>query len=96
MCLGLKGCRSSSVLQLYLISKGSLKMANKQYATVKNDYEMNLDTKAVVEEVEEDETAGSKIPLIKYNFVSIADLPLFVNGRKLIGTSLPPAILIYS
>ena len=37
--------------QMYYISKGSLKTANKQYSSLKNDYEMSINNDTIIEEV---------------------------------------------
>ncbi|GAB2265702.1 Replication protein A 70 kDa DNA-binding subunit D, partial [Dionaea muscipula] len=65
----------------YYISKGSLRVANKQYKTVHNDYEMTLNENSVVEEAHD---SGIVIPETKFNFVSIDQLAPFVNGRDLV------------
>ena len=36
---------------MYYISKGSLKTANKQYSSLKNDYEMTINNDTIIEEV---------------------------------------------
>ena len=68
--------------KVYYISKGTLKVANKQYKTVKNDYEMTLNENSVVEEAANEETF---IPETKFNFVPIDQLGPYVNGRELVG-----------
>lgn len=67
--------------KVYYISKGFLRVANKQFTTVKNDYEMNLNESSIVEEAE----GETFIPETKYNFVKIDQLGSYVNGRELIG-----------
>ncbi|XWS37265.1 hypothetical protein CRYUN_Cryun19dG0028600 [Craigia yunnanensis] len=67
--------------KVYYISKGTLKVANKQYKTVKNDYEMTLNENSVVEEAVNEETF---IPETKFNFVPIDQLGPYVNGRELV------------
>ncbi|KAI3957751.1 hypothetical protein MKX01_007582 [Papaver californicum] len=67
--------------KVYYISKGTLKVANKQFKTVQNDYEMTLNENSEVEEVSE---VGSPIPKAVYNFVKIDDLGTYVNGRELV------------
>lgn len=59
-------------------------MANKQYATVKNDYEMTLNFNSEVDEVPDDGTTV-KLPTVKYNFIKIDELGPYVNARRLIG-----------
>lgn len=67
--------------KVYYISKGSLRVANKQFKTVQNDYEMTLNENAVVEEAE----GESFIPPVQYNFVKIDHLGPYVGGRELVG-----------
>ncbi|KAL6541214.1 Replication protein A 70 kDa DNA-binding subunit B [Orobanche hederae] len=67
--------------KVYYISKGSLKVANKQYKTVQNDYEMTLNENSVVEEVNNE---PAFIPETKFNFVPIDELGPYVNGRELV------------
>lgn len=56
--------------QVYYISKGTLKIANKQFSSLKNDYEMTLngDTSIIPCEDSQD------VPMVQCEFVSIADL----------------------
>ncbi|KAJ4767487.1 Replication protein A 70 kDa DNA-binding subunit A [Rhynchospora pubera] len=65
--------------KVYYISKGSLRIANKQFKTVQNDYEMTLNENALVEEAE----GEVFIPETKYNFVKIDQLGSYVNSREL-------------
>ncbi|KAJ3673852.1 hypothetical protein LUZ60_005844 [Juncus effusus] len=67
--------------KVYYISKGSLRIANKQFKTVRNDYEMTLNENAIVEEAEGDAVF---IPETKFDFVKIDGLGSFVNSRELI------------
>ncbi|KAG8074040.1 hypothetical protein GUJ93_ZPchr0006g41366 [Zizania palustris] len=67
--------------KVYYISKGSLRIANKQFKTVQNDYEMTLNDNAVVEEAE----GEAFIPQIQYTFAKIDQLGPYVNGRELVG-----------
>ncbi|KAK1307194.1 hypothetical protein QJS10_CPA10g01978 [Acorus calamus] len=67
--------------KVYYISRGTLKVANKQFKTVQNDYEMTLNENSEVEEVVGE---GSFIPETKFNFVKVEDLGPFVNGRELV------------
>lgn len=64
--------RGSSVCtgQVYYVSKGSLKIANKQYTSVKNDYEMTLNGESTVIPCED----SSDVPMVQCDFVSIGDL----------------------
>ncbi|TVU47936.1 hypothetical protein EJB05_07554 [Eragrostis curvula] len=66
--------------KVYYISKGSLRIANKQFKTVQNDYELTLNENAVVEEAE----GETFIPPVQYNFVKIDQLGSYVNGRELV------------
>ncbi|KAJ4972807.1 hypothetical protein NE237_005981 [Protea cynaroides] len=67
--------------KVYYISRGTLRVANKQFKTVQNDYEMNLNENSVVEEATGESTF---IPEAKFNFVPIDQLGLYVNGRELV------------
>ncbi|RWR72880.1 replication protein A DNA-binding subunit B [Cinnamomum micranthum f. kanehirae] len=67
--------------KVYYISKGTLKVANKQFKTVQNDYEMTLNEYSEVEEVAGE---GAFVPETKFNFVQIDQLGSYVNGRELV------------
>ncbi|BES96364.1 Replication protein A 70 kDa DNA-Hypothetical protein [Nesidiocoris tenuis] len=54
--------------KVYLISKCQLKMANKKFSSLKNDYEMTFTDDTRIVPVEEDDTS---IPTIQYNFVKL-------------------------
>lgn len=56
---------------MYYISRCQLKTANKQYTSLKNDYEMTFTSETVVAECTED---ASSVPTIKYEFVPISDI----------------------
>lgn len=68
--------------KVYYISKGTLKVANKQFKTVQNDYEMTLNEYS---EVEEAVNEASFIPETKFNFVPIDELGPYVSGNELVG-----------
>ncbi|PKA59761.1 hypothetical protein AXF42_Ash011885 [Apostasia shenzhenica] len=67
--------------KVYYISKGSLRLANRQFKTVQNDYEMTLNESSIVEEADGESTF---IPATKYNFVKISQLASYVNGREVV------------
>ncbi|KAH6807726.1 RPA70-kDa subunit B [Perilla frutescens var. frutescens] len=67
--------------KVYYISKGTLKVANKQFKTVQNDYEMTLNENSDVEEASNEATF---IPETKFSFVPIDELGPYVNGRELV------------
>ncbi|XP_052174654.1 replication protein A 70 kDa DNA-binding subunit B-like [Diospyros lotus] len=67
--------------KVYYISKGTLKVANKQFKTVQNDYEMTLNENSDVEEASNEETF---IPETKFNFVPIDQLGPYVNSKELV------------
>ncbi|XP_044485289.1 replication protein A 70 kDa DNA-binding subunit B [Mangifera indica] len=67
--------------KVYYISRGTLRVANKQFKTVQNDYEMNLNENSEVEEASNEETF---IPETKFNFVQIDELGRYVNGSDLV------------
>ncbi|XP_007554406.1 replication protein A 70 kDa DNA-binding subunit [Poecilia formosa] len=56
--------------KVYYISKGSLKIANKQYTSVKNDYEMTLNGESTVIPCED----SCDVPMVQCDFVPIGDL----------------------
>ncbi|PON69693.1 Replication factor A protein [Trema orientale] len=67
--------------KVYYISKGTLRVANKQFKTVQNDYEMTLNENSEVEEVSNE---AAFVPETKYNFVPIEMLGPYVNGKELV------------
>ncbi|XP_031489389.1 replication protein A 70 kDa DNA-binding subunit B [Nymphaea colorata] len=67
--------------KVYYISRGTLKLANRQFKTVPNDYEMTLNENS---EVEEAAGEGISIPEVKFNFTKIDQLSQYINGRELI------------
>ncbi|CAH8389644.1 unnamed protein product [Eruca vesicaria subsp. sativa] len=67
--------------KVYYISRGSLKLANKQFKTVENDYELTLNENSEVEEASNEETF---VPETKFNFVPIEELGMYVNQRELV------------
>ncbi|VVA27628.1 PREDICTED: replication [Prunus dulcis] len=67
--------------KVYYISKGSLRVANKQFKTVQNDYEMNLNENS---EVEEAINEAAFVPETKFNFVPVDMLGPHVNGKELV------------
>ncbi|KAJ0105621.1 hypothetical protein Patl1_18907 [Pistacia atlantica] len=67
--------------KVYYISRGTLKIANKQFKTVQNDYEMTLNENSEVEEASNEETF---IPETKFKFVQIDELGPYVNGTELV------------
>ncbi|XP_065372196.1 replication protein A 70 kDa DNA-binding subunit [Calliphora vicina] len=58
--------------KVYFISKCQLKPANKQYSTLKNDYEMTFSSDTVIQACEDEDDTG--IPEIKYDFVPISQV----------------------
>ncbi|CAG8580360.1 5116_t:CDS:1 [Cetraspora pellucida] len=56
--------------KLYSISKAKIRMANKKYSTVKNDYELILGRETIITEVLNKDSHG----FIPFNFVKIVDL----------------------
>ncbi|XP_017485028.1 PREDICTED: replication protein A 70 kDa DNA-binding subunit [Rhagoletis zephyria] len=57
--------------RVYFISKCQLKPANKQFTSLKNDYEMTLTGETMIQACEEDD---SDIPEIKYDLVPISQV----------------------
>ncbi|KAB1216835.1 Replication protein A 70 kDa DNA-binding subunit B [Morella rubra] len=66
---------------VYYISKGTLRLANKQFKTVKNDYEMTLNENSEVEEARSEEAF---VPETKFNFVQIDQLGPYVSAKELV------------
>lgn len=56
--------------KVYYVSKCSLKIANKQYTSVKNDYEMTLNGESSIIPCED----SCDVPMVQCDFVSIDDL----------------------
>nr|GEU76117.1 hypothetical protein [Tanacetum cinerariifolium] len=67
--------------KVYYITKGTLKVANKQFKTVQNDYEMTLNENSQVEVVANE---AALIPETKINFVRIDQLGPYVLQKELI------------
>lgn len=57
--------------KVYYITKCQLKPANKQYSSLKNDYEMTMTNDTIVQECKD---VGSSLPEIQYNFVPISQI----------------------
>ncbi|EFA12891.1 replication protein A 70 kDa DNA-binding subunit [Tribolium castaneum] len=57
--------------KVYYISKCQLKAANKQFNTLKNEYEMTIGNETIIEECLTDD---GHVPQVKYNFVPISAL----------------------
>ncbi|XP_054650224.1 replication protein A 70 kDa DNA-binding subunit [Dunckerocampus dactyliophorus] len=56
--------------KVYYVSKGTLKVANKQYTSVKNDYEITLNGETSIIPCED----NCNVPMVQCDFISIADL----------------------
>ncbi|XP_061917975.1 replication protein A 70 kDa DNA-binding subunit [Entelurus aequoreus] len=56
--------------KVYYVSKGFLKVANKQYTSVKNDYEITLNGETSIVPCED----NCDVPVLQCDFISIADL----------------------
>ncbi|KAJ6293777.1 hypothetical protein OIU76_021940 [Salix suchowensis] len=67
--------------KVYYISKGTLRVANKQFKTVQNDYEMTLNENSEVEEASDE---AACIPETKFKFVPIDQLGPYVNSKDLV------------
>lgn len=59
-------------------------MANKQYATVKNDYEMTLNSNSEIVEADI-ESSTFKLPSATYNFTKISDLGRHISSKRFVG-----------
>jgi replication factor A1 len=60
---------------VYIISRGQVKPANKRFNHLNNDYELTLDQNTVIQKAADD----GAVPMIKYSFVDISDLK---NAQK--------------
>ncbi|KVI06370.1 Nucleic acid-binding, OB-fold [Cynara cardunculus var. scolymus] len=70
--------------KVYCISKGTIKVANKQFGTVDNDYEMTLSKYSrVMEAINE----SILVPERRFNFVPIDQLGLYFNQKDLVDKS---------
>lgn len=58
--------------KVYYLSKASLKIANKQYTSVKNDYEMTLNGESSIIPCDD----SSDVPMVQCDFVPIGDLEM--------------------
>ncbi|KAM8818268.1 replication protein A 70 kDa DNA-binding subunit isoform 2-T2 [Rhynchonycteris naso] len=58
------------VNKVYYFSKGTLKIANKQFTAVKNDYEMTFNNETSVMPCED----GHNLPTVQFDFTRIGDL----------------------
>ncbi|XP_057517319.1 replication protein A 70 kDa DNA-binding subunit B-like [Amaranthus tricolor] len=67
--------------KVYYISKGTLKVANKQFKTVQNDYEMTLNDNSIIEEATDE---GVFIPETNFNFIPIDQLGIHVNAKDVV------------
>ncbi|KAI4343969.1 hypothetical protein L6164_011252 [Bauhinia variegata] len=67
--------------KVYYISKGTLKVGNKQFKTVQNDYEMTLNENS---EVEEATNEAIFVPETSFKFVQIDELGPYVNKNDLV------------
>lgn len=59
-----------ALLQVYYFTKGTLKIANKQFSAVKNDYEMTFNNETSVMPCED----GHNLPTVQFDFTKIDDL----------------------
>ncbi|KAK8811359.1 hypothetical protein WA158_003093 [Blastocystis sp. Blastoise] len=57
--------------KVYTFSLGSVRMANKRFSTLNNEYDLTFDGRTIVQEVQDDH----QILTIKFNFLPIAELP---------------------
>lgn len=63
--------------KVYYISKAAIKVANKQFNALKNDYEMTLNNDSVVQECND---VVDSIPETKYDFMGIDKLANIESG----------------
>ncbi|KAJ4779252.1 Replication A 70 kDa DNA-binding subunit [Rhynchospora pubera] len=80
--------------KVYLISKGSIKQANKKFNPLNHEYEMNLESGSMVEPCEDDST----IPGVTFSFRQISDIESLPSDTILdvigVVTSISPASIV--
>jgi len=59
-------------IQVYYITKASLKTANRQFNTTNNDYEMTFNHDTIIEAC--DAREGENIPQVQFNFIPIKEI----------------------
>lgn len=62
---------------VFIIARGSLKPAKKQYSNIKNDFEINFDDNTIVERCDDD----NSIPVIKYSLTNLEKLSEVKDGE---------------
>ncbi|KAJ9547731.1 hypothetical protein OSB04_020274 [Centaurea solstitialis] len=67
--------------KVYYITKGTVKLANKQFTAIDNDYEMILSQYSQVDEVINESMV---VPEKKFNFVPFDQLQPYVNNKTLV------------
>jgi replication factor A1 len=63
--------------QVYVVSNGQVKMANKKFSTLKGEYELTLNNQTHVMAVQDD----TSIKLMHYNFTKLAELAALPENR---------------
>jgi hypothetical protein len=63
--------------QVYVVSNGQVKLANKKFSTLKGDYELTLNNETHVTVVQDD----TSIKLMHYNFTKLAELEALPEDR---------------
>jgi len=63
--------------QVYVVSNGQVKMANKKFSTLKGEYELTLNNQTHVMAVQDD----TSIKLMHYNFTKLAELEALPENR---------------
>ena len=66
-------------MKCYLVSNGTVRMANKKFTSIKNSYSLTLDGLSTIEEVPDD----SGISHSCYNFTSISKISTLPNGTMI-------------
>lgn len=59
-------------IQIYYITKASLRAANRQFNTTNNDYEMTFNHDTIIEACDAGE--GENIPQVQFNFIPISEI----------------------
>ena len=67
---------------MYLIAKGKIKIASKQYTSIDNDYEMTFNDDTIIEPC--DEENDNNLPRINVNLIPLSEL-LNKNANDIVG-----------
>ena len=75
--------------QVYFLSRGTLKPANRQYTSINNEYELTLNNDSAIEPCVEEDVS---IPSVQFDFKSIGNLE-DTPEDSMIGRAIPVGVL---